>query len=90
MGKMFLAPHCRYNGTPLYLSEFGGVAYVPVEEHDVPENSWGYSGIEPTQAAALERIRGLYEAVAKLPRFAGCLLHATLRRRARGEWSADV
>ncbi len=71
MGRMFLAPGCKYNGTPLYLSEFGGIAYVPPAEKDVPAKSWGYSGIEATDTAALERMRGLYEAVAKLPRIAG-------------------
>jgi beta-galactosidase/beta-glucuronidase len=69
-GKMYLAPGNRYNGSPLFLSEFGGVAYIPRDE-DVPENSWGYSGIELSQRAAVERIRGLYEAIAKLPRIAG-------------------
>jgi beta-galactosidase/beta-glucuronidase len=70
MGKLYLAPGCKYNGTPLFLSEFGGVAFIP-EGDRTPENSWGYSGIEPSRQAALDRIRGLYEAVAKLPRFAG-------------------
>ncbi len=70
MGKMYLAPGCKYNGSPLYISEFGGVAYVPADEHDVPENSWGYAGIEPNESATIERIRGLYEAIAKLPRVA--------------------
>ncbi len=71
MGKMFLAPGCKYNGSPWYLSEFGGVAYVAPTNGDVPENSWGYAGIEPTEAAALDRMRGLYRAIAKLPRIAG-------------------
>ncbi len=71
MGKMYLAPGCRYNGSPLYLSEFGGVAYVIPGERALPEGSWGYSGIEPSTDAALDRIRGLYEAIAKLPRIAG-------------------
>lgn len=71
MGKMYMAPGCKYNGTPLYLSEFGGIAYVPSGEVGLPGNSWGYSGIETTQQAALARIRGLYEAIAKLPRIAG-------------------
>lgn len=70
MGKMYLAPGCEYNGTPLYLSEFGGIAYIP-PEREVPDNSWGYSGIEATKEAALARMRGLYEAVAKLPRITG-------------------
>jgi hypothetical protein len=71
MGKMYLAPECKYNGAPLFLSEFGGVAYVPDGETNLPQNSWGYAGIEPSEHAALDRIRGLYQAIAKLPRFAG-------------------
>jgi Glycosyl hydrolases family 2, TIM barrel domain len=71
MGKMYLAPGCKYNGSPLYLSEFGGIAYIPKGERDLPADSWGYSGIEPTETAALERMRGLYQAIAKLPRITG-------------------
>jgi beta-galactosidase/beta-glucuronidase len=69
-GKMYCAPGNRYNGAPLFLSEFGGVAYVPRDE-DVPDNSWGYSGIEPDAAAALARMRGLYEAIARIRRITG-------------------
>jgi beta-galactosidase/beta-glucuronidase len=70
MSKLYMAPGCEYNGSPLYLSEFGGVAYIPECER-VPENSWGYDGIEPDEETALQRIRGLYQAIARLPRFAG-------------------
>lgn len=70
-GKMFLAPGCKYNGSPMFLSEFGGVSYAPPEEHPVPENSWGYAGIEATEAGALDRIRSLYHALAKLPKLVG-------------------
>ncbi len=70
MSKMYMAPECDYNGSPLYLSEFGGVAYIPRCE-DVPDNCWGYEGIEPDEETALQRIRGLYQAIARLPRFAG-------------------
>jgi hypothetical protein len=65
-----MAPGCEYNGSPLYLSEFGGVPYIPECER-VPGNSWGYDGIEPDEETALQRIRGLYQAIARLPRFAG-------------------
>jgi beta-galactosidase/beta-glucuronidase len=71
MGKMYLAPGCTYNHTPLYLSEFGGIGYVIPGDRDIPENSWGYSGIEPTAESALARMRGLYQAIAKLPRITG-------------------
>ena len=69
-GKMFLAPGFQYNCSPIFLSEFGGISYVPPETH-VPVNSWGYEGMERTEAGTLERMRGLYEAVAKLPKIIG-------------------
>jgi len=68
-GPGYLIPGFSYNGTPLYLSEFGGIAYIP-QGHEVPKDAWGYSGVEKTAEAALARLRGLYEAIAKLP-FAG-------------------
>jgi hypothetical protein len=72
MGKMYVAPGCKYNGAPLFLSEFGGIGYIPeTERRNIPENSWGYCGVETTEAAALDRMRRLYQAVARLPRFAG-------------------
>lgn len=68
-GRAALAPGFAYNGTPLVLSEFGGIAFIPAG-HEVPKEAWGYSGVEKTQDAALQRLRGLYEAIARLP-FAG-------------------
>ena len=44
--------------------------YIPPET-DVPEESWEYSGVEKTPQAALERMRGLYEAIAGLPVITG-------------------
>lgn len=61
-----LVPGHSFNGSPVTLSEFGGIAYIP-EGTVVPEKSWGYSGVEPTADGALARLRGLYEAIAKLP-----------------------
>lgn len=65
-----LAPGFTYNGTPFWLSEFGGIAYI-APGSNVPADAWGYSGVEPERAVALARLRGLYEALAKLPAFAG-------------------
>ena len=46
-GKLYSAPGHRYNGSPILLWEFGGVGYVlPEDLPSVPENSWGYSGVE--------------------------------------------
>jgi hypothetical protein len=65
-----LAPGFRYNGTPVLLSEFGGIAYIPAGQQ-VPREAWGYSGVEKSSEAALERLRGLYAAIARIPAFAG-------------------
>jgi hypothetical protein len=71
-GKLYLAPGYSYNGTPVFLSEFGGIGYIREEDlAKVPENSWGYSGVEASAAHALERMRGLYQAVARIPQIAG-------------------
>lgn len=71
-----LAPGFEYNGTPLYLSEFGGIAYIP-EGAQVPPESWGYSGVEKTAEAALSRLRGQFEAIAKLPFIGICYTQLT-------------
>ena len=68
--RAFILPGYEYNGSPFYLSEFGGIAYIPPGT-DVPEESWGYPGVEKTPEAALDRMRGLYEAIAKLPVITG-------------------
>ena len=60
----------RYHGTPIYLSEFGGIAFIP-PGHQVPEAAWGYSGVEKTPDAALARLRGLYQAIARVPAIGG-------------------
>lgn len=71
-GKLYVAPGQHYNGSPIFLSEFGGVGYIMPEDYvKVPENSWGYSGVELTAEAALSRIKSLYEAIAKIGRIAG-------------------
>ncbi|MEO8372497.1 MAG: sugar-binding domain-containing protein [Candidatus Solibacter sp.] len=71
-GKLYLANGQRYNGSPILLWEFGGVGYIlPEDAANVPANSWGYSGMEVDAGAALERMKGLYEAIAYLPQIAG-------------------
>ena len=37
----------------------------------MPKESWGYSGVEKTADSALERLRGLYNAIARVPAWAG-------------------
>lgn len=65
-----LVPGYDYNGSPIFLSEFGGIAYH-VPGSPAPEGAWGYSGVEKTPAEALSRLRGLYEAIARVPRIIG-------------------
>jgi hypothetical protein len=65
-----LVPGARYNGSPLYLSEFGGIAFIP-PGHQVPGDAWGYAGVEKSADNALARLRSLYTAIARIPAFAG-------------------
>ncbi len=69
-GREALIPGYKYNGSPLYLSEIGGIAYIPPGT-EVPAASWGYSGVEKSQAAAFARLTQLYQGLAKLPNVAG-------------------
>ncbi len=68
--RLALIPGYKYNGAPILLSEFGGIAYI-LPGSQVPPDAWGYAGVEPTPEAALARLRGLYEAIAKIPAIAG-------------------
>jgi beta-galactosidase/beta-glucuronidase len=65
-----LAPGVQYNGAPLFLSEFGGIAWIPPGT-TVPDESWGYAGVEKTGEDALARLRGMYEAIADAPGLIG-------------------
>ncbi|MBA2353826.1 MAG: glycoside hydrolase family 2, partial [Acidobacteria bacterium] len=69
-GRAALVPGFEYNGSPIFLSEFGGIAYR-MPGSPVPEGAWGYSGVEKTADDALARLRGLYEAIRKVPRVIG-------------------
>lgn len=69
-GKPALIAGYEYNGAPIYLSEFGGIAFIP-PGHEVPPEAWGYSGVEKTADDALERLGGLYRGLAQLPRIIG-------------------
>ena len=53
-----LLPGYRYNGSPLCLSEFGSIAYIPPGTN-VPGASWDYSGVANTQESALNRLTQL-------------------------------
>lgn len=69
-GRDALISGYRYNGSPLYLSEFGGIAFIPVGTQ-ASGDSWGYSGVEKTQEAAFARLSQLFDGVAKLPNLVG-------------------
>jgi len=64
-----MAPGNKYNGTLLYLSEFGGISYL-MPGQMAPEGAWGYSGLEKDQEAATRRLASLWLAIQNLP-FAG-------------------
>jgi beta-galactosidase/beta-glucuronidase len=76
VSRAALAPGYQYNESPLYLSEFGGIAYIPPGTQ-VPSESWGYSGVEKTPEAALARLRSLFEAIARLPFVGICYTQLT-------------
>ncbi|HEV8130892.1 MAG TPA: glycoside hydrolase family 2 TIM barrel-domain containing protein [Acidobacteriota bacterium] len=68
-GREALAFGYQYNGTPILMTEFGGIAYrMGVSGRD---NEWGYSGIEPTKEAMLQRLEGLVKALRANNVFAG-------------------
>ena len=69
-GKPALIAGYPYNGSPIYLSEFGGIAFIP-PGHGVPPEAWGYSGVEKTAADALDRLDGLYRGLARIPQIIG-------------------
>lgn len=60
-GRDALADGYPYNGSPLVLTEFGGIAYRVGGLK--AQNEWGYSGIEPTKEAMLKRLDGLAKAI---------------------------
>jgi beta-galactosidase/beta-glucuronidase len=68
-GRDALVQGARYNGTPILMTEFGGVAYRAATGAD--DMAWGYSGIEPTPQALLARVDGLVKALRANPVFGG-------------------
>ncbi len=63
-GREALVNGARYNGTPILMTEFGGVAYKAAKDAD--EKAWGYQGIEPTVEAFLSRVDGQVKALVGL------------------------
>jgi len=60
-GREALAHGYKYNGTPIVMTEFGGIAY----RIGAPQasNEFGYGNIEPTKEAFLARLDGLIKAL---------------------------
>ncbi|MBL8233915.1 MAG: glycoside hydrolase family 2 [Bryobacterales bacterium] len=69
-GRAAIIPGYAYNNSPIFLSEFGGIAYI-APGSKVPGDSWGYAGVEPDQKAAMARMKGLWEAIARIPQIIG-------------------
>ena len=69
-GRPALIGGYEYNGSPIYLSEFGGIAFIP-PGHEVPQESWGYSGVEKTEADAFERLESIYQGLRHIPEITG-------------------
>jgi beta-galactosidase/beta-glucuronidase len=65
-----LAPGFDYNGTPVFLSEFGGVSYI-MPGQQAPPDAWGYAGLMKDQESAFNRMKSLWYAIAERPAFAG-------------------
>lgn len=65
-----MIPGFHYNGSPLYLSEFGGISYLPPGVTP-PAGSWGYSGLERNQDAATSRLEQLFTGLAKMTQLVG-------------------
>jgi beta-galactosidase/beta-glucuronidase len=63
-GREALVNGASYNGTPILMTEFGGVAYKAAKEVD--EKAWGYQGIEPTVESFLARVDGQVKALVGL------------------------
>jgi beta-galactosidase/beta-glucuronidase len=60
-GREAVANGFVYNGTPIVLTEFGGISYRLGAQR--ASNEWGYSGIEPTAEAFEQRLDGLLKAI---------------------------
>jgi beta-galactosidase/beta-glucuronidase len=67
--RQALAFGYKYNGAPILMTEFGGIAYRASGKK--ADNEWGYSGIEPTKEAMLSRLEGLVKAIRANSVFAG-------------------
>lgn len=68
-GREAVAFGYAYSGSPIVMTEFGGISYRVGEQKSA--NEWGYSGIEPTKEAFLTRLEGLVRALRSNKAIAG-------------------
>jgi beta-galactosidase/beta-glucuronidase len=68
-GREALVNGAEYNGTPILMTEFGGVAFRAGASKS--DKDWGYAGIEPTAESMLARVDGLVKALRANPVFGG-------------------
>lgn len=66
-GKMIYAQGFSYQGEPVILSEFGGIAM-----EDEEQDNWGYNEKAADEGEFLDRLSKLYQAVFRLDYMAGC------------------
>ncbi|HYP13157.1 MAG TPA: glycoside hydrolase family 2 TIM barrel-domain containing protein, partial [Bryobacteraceae bacterium] len=69
-GRAALAPGFQYNGSPVFLSEFGGISYI-MPGQNAPAEAWGYSGLMKDQTSAFGRMTSLWEGISQTPGFIG-------------------
>lgn len=66
--RMIFAAGYAYEGQPILLTEFGGVAFKTNDS----KKDWGYCGAEKTEESYVERLKSLFDYVYSHPRIQGC------------------
>ena len=83
-GQKLFAAGYGYRNQPLFLSEYGGIAFVT-------EDGWGYGNQVKDEAAFLRRFLSQNEAIKAMPQFSGfCYTQLTdVEQEKNGLLSAD-
>ncbi len=68
-GRPALISGYEYNGSPIYLSEFGGIAFIPAG-HDVPGDV-GLFGCREDGGRRAARLESLYGGLEQIPQIIG-------------------
>lgn len=69
-GRSPLADGSSYNGAPVMITEFGGIAYR-LGDQKATAKDFGYSGVEPTKEAFLKRLDDIVAGVRANPNIYG-------------------